>query len=142
MARVIPQWVKGKEDDSGIFESRAPNYILSKCKGFGIEKASCPKLVSLKIWYKTKSGKELGANVRPSDIAPNFNSPFFIQKISSANDILRNQFTLRILENLLKKYKRVAVVYGGAHYTSLKNSIEASMGKPVEIVVPEVRTSN
>lgn len=41
-----------------------------------------------------------------------------------------------MIEGLLRKYKRVAVVYGGAHYTSLKKSVEAFMGAVIEVIGP------
>jgi hypothetical protein len=137
LARTIPQWAKGKNESKDFLEVKAPKYILSKCKSFGIEQSACPNLDVLKNWYQAKTGKKLGPEVRPSDVAPNFQSPLFLHKISSDNDIIRNQFTLNVIEELLRKYKRVAVVYGGAHYTSLKDSIEASMGPAIEIVTSE-----
>lgn len=137
LARTIPQWTRGKNESKDFLEVKAPKYILSKCKSFGIEQSACPNLDVLKNWYQAKTGKKLGPEVRPSDVAPNFQSPLFLHKISSDNDLIRNQFTLSVLEELLRKYKQVAVVYGGAHYTSLKGSIESSMGPAIEIVTSE-----
>lgn len=133
LARVIPQWNRDNELKSS-FDQKASNYILSKCKSFGIEQSTCPELDKLKIWYKNKTTKELGPEVKVVDIAPDFQSPLFLQKLSAENDIIRNEFTLKVIEDLLRKYKRVAVVYGGAHYTSLKKSIEVSMGTAIEVI--------
>lgn len=133
LARVIPQWSRDNELKSS-FDQKASKYILSKCKNFGIEQSACPELDKLKIWYKNKTTKELGPYVIVADVAPDFQSPLFLHKLSAENDIIRNQFTLNVIEGLLRKYKRVAVVYGGAHYTSLKKSIEASMGTAIEVI--------
>lgn len=137
LARTIPQRVNQRKDIGNLLETKAPQYILNKCKNFGIEIPTCPNLDSLKIWYRSKTDKELGPEVRPSDVAPDIKSPLFIQQLSSTIDIIRNHFALNVIEELFKKYNRVAVVYGGAHYTSLKDSIDASMGSPIEVIASE-----
>lgn len=137
LARTIPQWTREKDQSKDLLEQKAPKYILNKCKSFGLDQSACPNLEALKNWFQIKTGRQLGPDVRPSDVAPDFQSPLFLHKLSSDNDILRNQFTLNVIEELLRKYNRVAVVYGGAHYTSLKGSIDASMGPAIEIVTFE-----
>lgn len=64
-------------------------------------------------------------------------STLLTQKISSAVGIIRDRYTIQIIQRCLHKFKKVAVVYGASHYLTLRNGIEAGMGKPIEIVTVE-----
>ncbi len=73
------------------------------------------------------------------EVAPIHGSPLFTHKISSAVGAIRDRFTLHLIQHYLAKHRRVAVVYGASHYLTLRKSIEAALGAPIEVVVPATK---
>lgn len=139
LVRQIPQWVREKENFNELIEKKGPLYIAHYCKSFGIEQTKCPTLDKIKVWYESNAGKKLSIKVDTEEVAPIHGSPLFTHKISSAIGAIRDRFTLNLIGTYLLKYKRVAVVYGGSHYLTLRKSIEQSLGVPIRVVMPETR---
>ncbi|MCB0350038.1 MAG: hypothetical protein KDD38_02570 [Bdellovibrionales bacterium] len=136
LARQIPQWVREKENRKDLITKKGLNFITHYCKVFEIPETSCPSLNEIKTWYKTKTGKTLTSDLNTEDVAPIYSSPLFLHQISSSIGTIRDRFTLDIIQQLLAKHKRVAVVYGGSHYITLKKSFEKSMGRSKQIIFP------
>lgn len=136
LVRQIPQWIRQKENAKGLLEKKGPGFISHYCKTFEIESAKCPSLDQLKAWYQKKNLKKLDINVTTEDVAPRVDGELFTHKVSSAIGIIRDRFTLDIIDAALKKYKKVAVVYGTSHYLTLRKSLEASLGEPQQIILP------
>ena len=136
LARQVPQWIRNHEARDGLIERNAPNFLKYYCKILGIDQAQCPSLAVLKVWHREKNGKDLDENITTEDVAPNPDGRYFNNKISAATGPIRDLFTLKIIEDSLKKYRRVAVVYGASHYLTLRKSFETSMGLPLKITLP------
>lgn len=81
-------------------------------------------------WYKNKIGHELVADVSNEEVAPYSDGTLFTQKISSDVGFIRDHFTLNIIEQIIHKYKKVAVIYGAGHFLTLRKSFDASFGEP------------
>jgi hypothetical protein len=137
LARQIPQWVREGETKKGVVERKSPKFLAHFCKAFEIKSESCPNIKATKAWYLGHMGKELSGDVSTEDVAPISGSPLFTHKISSTLGSIRDRYALTVIEQLLIKYKRVGVVYGGSHYLTLRKSLDLSLGKPVEIVFPD-----
>ena len=128
LVRQIPQWIREKEDKKNLVEHKGPFFLSSYCKIFGIKK--CPNLTAIKAWYKNHSGHQLGSNVTNEEVAPVNSGALFTQKISSDVDHIRDRFTLAVIQELMNKYHKVAVVYGASHFITLRKSFDAAFGEP------------
>ncbi len=138
LVRQIPQWVRQKESGKDLIDIKAPPFIAHYCKTFGIETGVCPSVSKIKDWYRSDSGKNLGSSIDPEEVAPIDGSPLFTHRISSAIGSIRDRYTLMLIERYLLKYQQVAVVYGRSHYLTLRDGIEAGMGRVVAHVLPTV----
>jgi hypothetical protein len=127
-ARQIPQWVRENEATKGLIERRAPAFISYYCGLFAIQ--NCPTLDDVKEWYKAKNGRILDVKITNNDVSPEHSGKLYTHKISSAVGDCRDKFTLNVIARLLKKYKRVAVIYGAGHYVTLRESFDSALGKP------------
>lgn len=128
LVRQIPEWIREKEDKKGLVEHKGPSFLASYCKTFGVK--TCPHLGAIKAWYKSHSGHELDSNVLNEEVAPVNNGALFTQKISSDIGYIRDHFTLALIQKLLAKYQKVAVVYGAGHFVTLRKSFDNSFGEP------------
>ena len=90
----------------------------------------CPGLSDILRWYKNKLDKELSIDVSTEEVAPLIDGKLLTQKISADVGFIRDHFTLQIIEQLLKQYKKVLVVYGAGHFITLRQSLDAAFGMP------------
>lgn len=127
-ARQIPQWVREKDESKGLIERRAPTFISHYCRLFAIQ--TCPSLDEVKEWYKVRNGRLLSVDITNNDVGPEHDGKLYTQRISSAVGDCRDKFTLNVIDGLLKKYKRVAVIYGAGHYVTLRKSFDSALGEP------------
>jgi hypothetical protein len=72
--------------------------------------------------------RDLGTEITNEELNPLADGKLITQRMASAVSDVRDKFTLGVLEELLKKYHRVGVVYGNGHYFTLKKSLEAALG--------------
>jgi hypothetical protein len=129
VARQTPQWVREREKTQRLLERKAPPFIKYYCKIFSI--SACPTLSEAKRWYREKNGLELNVGITNDDVGPEHDGKLFTQRISSAVGDIRDKFTLKIIESLVHKYQRVAVIYGAGHFVTLRKSFDVALGEPV-----------
>lgn len=127
-ARQIPQWIRQKEDAKTLLNKKGPGFLKYYCDRFLI--SSCPSVDQVKVWYKSKIGKQLDANVSNEDMSPRKDGDLYTHKIATSISKVRDHFTLARIEDLLRKYKKVAVVYGAGHFITLRKSFDAYFGPP------------
>lgn len=126
--RQVPQWVREKENKKDLLKRKIPPFANHYCKLFSI--TSCPSYSDITNWYKRKLGHELVPDVPNEEVAPYSDGTLFTQKMSSDVGYIRDHFTLNILQQMVQKYKKVAVVYGAGHFLTLRKSFDASFGEP------------
>jgi hypothetical protein len=136
LARQIPQWIRQNEDRNNLIERMGPSFISNYCLIF--RSAACPTLTELQAWYKEQSGHDLSIDISNEEFSPYKNGTLLTQRMSADLGHLRDHFTLNIIENLLNRYKEVAVIYGAGHFLNLRKSFEAAMGQPTFIEDKEV----
>lgn len=124
--RQIPQWVREQNDKSTLFHKKIPSFLTNYCKTFSVQ--NCPSTVDVMKWYKDKIGYELTPDVSNEEVAPIKDGTLYTQKMSAEIGHIRDHFTLNIIEQMLLRYERVAVVYGASHFSTLRRSFEKSFG--------------
>ena len=124
----IPQWVREKENKDNLLERKAPSFIAHYCKIFS--SVTCPRLEKIKQWYFKHAKHELTADVSTEEVAPISDGSLFLQRISSDVGYVRDHFTLKIINQFLKKYKKLAVIYGAGHFITLRKSFDHALGNP------------
>lgn len=128
VVRQIPQWVRERQNKNGLIDRNYPIFSETYCRKFVV--SPCPPLADVKNWYKTKMNRELTPDISNEEISPLTEGKLFTQKMASAVSDVRDRFTLTVINELLKKYHNVAVVYGSGHFITLKKSFEAPLGQP------------
>jgi 6-pyruvoyl-tetrahydropterin synthase len=129
--RQVPQWVREKLDKKTLLKKKIPPFLTHYCKIFSVR--SCPTSEEVMKWYKTKLGHELVPEVSNEEVAPYSDGTLYTQKISSDVGYLRDHFTLNLIQEALRKHKRVAVIYGAGHYLTLRKSFDEAFGDPTFI---------
>lgn len=137
-ARQIPQWVREKGEINGLIERRGPPFISNYCRLFILQ--NCPSLDEVKGWYQNKTGQIMSVEISNNDVGPEHDGKLYTQKIASAVGDYRDKFTLNIIEELLKKYKRVAVIYGAGHFMTLRKSFDSALGEPQLFRLNDIET--
>lgn len=85
-----------------------------------------------KKWYQQNNNTEFSAqNISPEVCAPYKDGELLTQRISSAMCILRDQFTVSVIETSLNKYKNVMIVYGGSHWSTQKQALSMTLDNPI-----------
>lgn len=128
LARQIPQWIRQNENPKTLLDKKGPNFLVHYCKMFLL--LTCPDVTQVKVWYRSKIGKELDANVSNEDMSPRKDGDLYTHKMASSVSKVRDHYTLARIEDLLKKYKKLAVVYGAGHYVTIRKSFDAFFGPP------------
>ena len=128
LVRQIPQWVRSHQPTDHLLEKRAPAFAKHYCRLFAIEK--CPSLEDVSTWYLKHVGHPLTVHVQNDEVAPVSGSQSLPHRISSDVGFIRDHFTLQVIETLLLKHKRVAVIYGAGHFITLRHSFDRALGEP------------
>lgn len=128
VARQIPQWVREQEPEKDLLERKIPKFTSYYCQLLKLSR--CPDRMEIMDWYKLKNGQNLTLNISNEHVAPYETGELFTQRISAEIGKIRDRFTLKVIEQLLRKYKRVAVVYGAGHFLTLRQSFDSQFGVP------------
>lgn len=126
LIRQIPQWRREGEFDKQKYEVLASSYLTATCRDLNMN--PCPTLRDAEQWYTKMNGKTLTQDVDSQESAPIADSQLGTQRISSAITLIRDKFTLKIIEKVLAKYEHVLVVYGHSHFLDLQPALEDSVG--------------
>lgn len=126
--RQVPQWVRENLDKKTLFKNKIPPFLTHYCKVFSVQ--PCPTSEEIIKWYKTKLGHDLVPDVSNEEVAPYSDGTVYTQKISSDVGFIRDHFTLNLIQEMLKKHKRVAVIYGTGHFLTLRKSFDEAFGEP------------
>lgn len=86
--------------------------------------------LKFKSWYKLKTGKLFDEKTITSDtIAPVKNSPKYEQQLAYKVDRIREPGIQYSINQALKKYKKVFMIYGSRHHVKQRGAFEKSFGK-------------
>lgn len=66
----------------------------------------------------------------PETCAPYASGELLTQRVSSAICILRDQFTISVIEKALNSNDNIMIVYGGSHWSTQRESLEKTLGIP------------
>jgi len=82
-------------------------------------------------WFELNNLKEFSiGGLIPETCAPYVSGNLLTQRVSSAICILRDQYTISVIEEAFKENNNVMIVYGGSHWSTQKQSIENTLGIP------------
>jgi len=82
-------------------------------------------------WYPNQSGTRFSVKrLTTWDVAP-IGDGTAIQRISAADDLIRNRHILGTTASVLGSYKHVLVVYGASHLACQRPVLEDMLGRPV-----------
>jgi hypothetical protein len=141
VVRQIPQWVRQTDKKDDLIRKKVPGFLAHYCHLFSI-RYNCTKLNDVMAWYKrNKNDEELTIDISSEELAPYSDGELLTQKISSEIGQIRDKFTLNVIEKLLEKYKKVAVIYGSGHFVTLRKSFEEQFSdQPKFIEAPQVNS--
>jgi hypothetical protein len=128
LVRQVPQWVREREEPANLIERKGPQFVSNYCRLFSL--TNCPSLKELKVWYRGQMGRDLSADVSNEEVTRLKEGKLLTQKISSDIGFIRDHFTLNLIEQMLRTYKRVAVIYGAGHLITLRHAFDKEFGTP------------
>lgn len=88
------------------------------------------ELAAFKAWYRSTFGVDVCGDAELSRHA-NPIADSIVGRVMSAEMKLRDRHLLGVIEAQLNSYRRVLVVYGGSHWTTLSAALNAGLGDPV-----------
>ena len=128
LLRQIPQLRRQQKLEEDNFKEQGQRYLDNFSKGFGQEDVIT--FEEFEQWYAhhTKNQRPY-LEIRSQDVAPiqNQNSTF-LHKISATISLTREKFLNHIIEDKLKKYSKVLVIYGGGHLVKSRKVYEDYFG--------------
>lgn len=132
LARQIPQWVREEKSKSGLIDREGLTFTANNCRNFGLQAPDkkCPELAELKAWYQQQFGRPLSLDVLNSDFEPLPDGKLKTQRMAAAVARVRDRYTLERVQDLLRRYKNVAVIYGAGHFIALRRSFDEAFGPP------------
>lgn len=120
--------------EAGIFNSLTIQNEFKDHIKHNISKLSLNKQYSFEDylqWYQLNNFEAFNTdNLIPETCAPYETGKLMTQRISSEICILRDQFTVTVIEEALNKNDNVMIVYGGSHWSTQHKSLEEALGKP------------
>ena len=129
--RMIPVWAgKGRLKDSSLGKLAEDALGLS-CRNYRLTPAECPSFDEVKRWYRAKNGKDFGESFDQEELTPYPGGTYFTQRLTAAITDVRNKAAVRHAEELLRKHRRLLVVYGGSHLFMQSKAFEKALGAPV-----------
>jgi hypothetical protein len=129
--RWLPQYRREGRFDGVPLEEL---FARSDAERVGISAESGEPVLSLegfKRWYLAKNGKPFTlAKFDGKVVSPDPDSRCFTQRISSAENEVRNRFVLDLLTRRLPLDRDILIIYGHSHYFQERDTLEKMLGRP------------
>ena len=124
-------------DLAGTSDARLSNEF-ARWSGAFVEqyKAESISFEDFSARYRSAYGVEVKLDTDPIARIEGEGQPRALQLLRQNDSITRDEHLLATIENQLASRKRVLVVYGGSHWTTLSQALERRLGKP------EIRVSH
>ena len=112
-----------------IIEDYFKEYIYEKKTILSLENTY--NFEEFQKWFKLNNfGNFSSSRLKPETCAPYESGKLLTQRVSSAMCILRDQFTITVIEKALIKFDNVMIVYGGSHWSTQKVVLSQALGNP------------
>ncbi len=128
LARTIRPWREGRTLTRAQLLPMAESYLDHERRILGIEKPF--RYADFEDWYARKAGLSKPAEeLDYNDVGPHEGpDPTFLQRISLAQEKIREPAIVRVIEGALARHDRVLVVYGSGHLVKQRGVWEALLG--------------
>ncbi len=135
VVRQIPQWRRQKQLEQESEQALVERFLATVCQDFQIE--SQWGWSDFQGWYANQAGKNYSRqDLKDEEAAPMLNGPYLTQRISAQVSLLRDQHLAQVIEQKLKEYPHLAVIYGGSHLACLRPWLIQHLGQPTREWVP------
>ena len=136
--RRIPQLKRSQQiTNLESLQTQFNSYIKSKLKDFDIKDFNFT-FEDFKNWYKINQRKNLSLESGEKGETAPIDGPYLTQKISKVITVIRDEHILKTINELLKKFQNVFIVYGSSHYRVEHLALKNALGMPVEIDIKDV----
>lgn len=134
ITRQIPQLQRqGKSEKEGM-EFLFGEFLKHQFENMGLKEEINIKKEDLIKWYELKNKKKFDFITIPTDVAAPLNddSALYTQKLNFQVNYLRNKHIITVISDVIKKYDRVLIVYGGGHFVQMRDVMIDLLGTPKE----------
>lgn len=133
VARAIPQWIgERKIVDAG--DARLQPLVQQSLEynrtALALSPNSLPRFTDWAAWYRTNTGKAIGAGFQTEEVGPLTDGQYRTNKISSAVARARDTYLHNLIVTHLKNGENVLVVFGGSHLMIHRPALDRVLGKP------------
>lgn len=130
MVRQIPQMKRRNEFSAASFPYECERFLKRYRKRLGF--AGTFGYQDFKEWYaRHMTSPKSFLDIENNDPAPHGGKDAtYIQKISHHVGLARDRMIVSRIENMMNRFDRVLIIYGGSHYLLQENALVDSLGKP------------
>ncbi len=113
--------------ESLVIEDYFKEYIQEKIKNINLNNVYT--FDQFHKWFQKNNFEVFSTSqIAPETCAPYQSGKLLTQRVSSAICILRDQFTITVIEKALMKFDNVMIVYGGSHWSTQKVVLSQALG--------------
>lgn len=115
--------------DSLNIEDYFKEYITEKTKNLNLKKTY--NFTEFNKWFQKNNFDIFSiSSLYPETCAPYESGKLLTQRVSSAICILRDMYTVGVIEKALIQFNNVMIVYGGSHWSTQKMVLAQAIGLP------------
>lgn len=98
----------------------------------GVEKCPFRDMNDLNQWFENNIGKELTReNLKHDLVAPSsLEDDLITRNVSAESSLYRDRHLIMLIAELLNRFDRVLMVYGGGHFPTNREAFKAMLGSP------------
>jgi hypothetical protein len=115
--RQVQQLIRSKALKEASVAEVYSEFIAKQIQELQIHMKQVPSYKSFNEWYLKKNGYPFSIHeLNGEAVAPLINGKLFTQRLSGVIGLIRDRFTATVIAEMLNKFDKVLVVYGGSHW--------------------------
>jgi hypothetical protein len=137
--RQITEYQRNGLIDDVPVETLYQRFMVAQSKKNKIPESSLLTYEKFLSWYEQgNQQKFLIKNINSETAAPESEGQLLTQKIAAIIGRERDLHIVNVIAEMLNRYDKVFVIYGGSHFLTQQLALEKMMGVPVEVMMPDL----
>ncbi len=136
VVRQVPQWKRTGEDEGREFAELFAELMLHLRHAYELDESELITGYEFLAWYAEKNGRPfVYDHLDSQEAAPLVHEgALYTNRISVAEDLIRNMHIGDVIAEMLNRYDRVLIVYGAGHHVQHSQVLRAMLGPPLALV--------
>ncbi len=130
-ARQVPQLIRDGTLKTTSIEESYEKFMKKEMQELKVKSQKIPSYASFLDWYMRKNATQFSVQSMTSEVvAPLCEGTLFTQKLSGLIGVNRDRFIVKTIAEVLNRYNKVLVVYGGSHWVTQSGVFKDWFGSP------------